>query len=116
VPATAAGPADGDGWHPLRVGAAPGQVEQVTVADVAVLVCNLGGAPYAYRDGCPTCGADFSGGALHADVLRCAGCAAEYDVRLAGRAVSGAVANLEPLPLLPDGDSWRLALPQRALA
>jgi len=113
--AAATGAGDGDGWHPLRVGAAPGHVEQLTVADVAVLVCNLGGAPYAYRDTCPTCGVDLSGGALFADVLRCAGCAGEYDVRLAGRALAGAVANLEPLPLLPDGDGWRVALPQRVM-
>jgi Fe-S cluster biogenesis protein NfuA len=44
--------------------------------------------------------------------LTCPRCTAEYDVRLAGRAVTPEGAPpLDALPLLPEGSGWKVAIP-----
>jgi Fe-S cluster biogenesis protein NfuA len=75
-----------------------------------IVVCRLGGALYAYRDACPACGTALSGGALDGAALVCGGCAARYDVRLAGAALDGGVHHLDPLPLLADDRGVRIAV------
>ena len=102
----------GDGWAHLEVSVAAGRVARREVAGLALAVCSLGGTPYAYRDECPGCGARLSDGTLDGDVLACAGCAGRYDVRLAGRSLQGDGRHLAPLPLLPEGTGWRVAVPQ----
>jgi Fe-S cluster biogenesis protein NfuA len=78
----------------------------------ALLVCRLDRTWYAYADLCPTCGIGLTDVAseLSGDLLRCGGCGAGYDVRLAGKAADGSGRHLNPLPLLDDDAGVRVAL------
>jgi len=101
-----------DGWHQLDLVASPGQVQHLTVAGLDVMVANLAGTYFAYRNGCPMCSSALHHGRLDGDRLTCPRCTAEYDVRLAGRALAPVGAPpLEALPLLPDRDGWKVAIP-----
>ncbi|MGH3344275.1 MAG: NifU family protein [Carbonactinosporaceae bacterium] len=91
----------------------PGEVRLVDVAGTPVVVCNVGGELYAYRDGCPACGASLSGAALAEGVLGCT-CHSRYDARLAGRRLDGSGVHLSPLPLLTEGGRTRIAVPAQA--
>ncbi|WP_435221334.1 NifU family protein [Streptomyces sp. Tue6028] len=82
------------------------------VAGQALLLVRLPGQLYAYRDRCPACGTGLADAALDGDRLRCSQCAAEFDVRTAGR---GALGHLEPVPLLEESGSVRVALPGELL-
>ena len=106
----------GDGWHPVELTAEPGALQRLP--DLGVVAANLGGTYYAYRDRCPGCGADLGDARLTGDELQCTGCDRRFDARLAGRALDAdADADpLAPVPLLPDGARWRLALPRAAVS
>jgi Fe-S cluster biogenesis protein NfuA/nitrite reductase/ring-hydroxylating ferredoxin subunit len=105
----------GGAWTRLDgvAGLLPGQLRVVEAAGVAVLVCSAAGSLYAYRNGCPGCGAALDGGALAGAELACPACGRRYDVRLAGRGLDGSGLHLEPLPLLADGGEVRVAVPQQ---
>ncbi|MFD3400834.1 NifU family protein [Kribbella sp. NPDC058693] len=98
-----------DGWHQLDLVPPPGQVQHLTVGGLDVMVANLAGALFAYRNTCPACASALHHGRLDGDRLTCPRCTAQYDVRLAGRAVVGSP--LEALPLLPEGSGWKVAIP-----
>jgi Fe-S cluster biogenesis protein NfuA/nitrite reductase/ring-hydroxylating ferredoxin subunit len=101
-----------DGWHPLDLAVPSGQVQHLTVAGLDLLVANLAGTFFAYRNNRAVCSSAVHHGRLDGDRLTCPRCAAEYDVRLAGRALAPDDAPpLEPLPLLPDGAGWKVAIP-----
>jgi Fe-S cluster biogenesis protein NfuA/nitrite reductase/ring-hydroxylating ferredoxin subunit len=108
---------DTEGWHRLDLATAPGQVQKLVVADLELLVANLAGTFFAYRNNCPTCSSVLQHGRLDGDELTCPRCTAVYDVRLAGRALAPVGAPpLEALPLLPDDTGWKVAVPGRQLA
>jgi Fe-S cluster biogenesis protein NfuA/nitrite reductase/ring-hydroxylating ferredoxin subunit len=101
----------GPRWRHLPAGDLPadGEFRAVTVERRALLVCRSAGTWYAYADFCPGCGASLSAaGELSGDVLSC-GCAAQYDIRLAGKAMTG-YTHLDPVPLLEDEAGLRVAL------
>ena len=105
---------ESDAWHHLDLVTAPGQVQKLVVADLELLVANLDGTFFAYRNNCPVCSSVLQHGHLEGDELTCPRCTAVYDVRLAGRALApvGSVP-LEALPLLPDAGGWKVAVPGR---
>jgi Fe-S cluster biogenesis protein NfuA/nitrite reductase/ring-hydroxylating ferredoxin subunit len=88
-----------------------GSVTGVSVGGMNMVLCNVGGNLYAYRDRCPACGSALAGGSLNDRVLVCPKCAGGYDVTLAGRATSDDQSHLDPLPLLTDQGRVRVALP-----
>jgi Fe-S cluster biogenesis protein NfuA/nitrite reductase/ring-hydroxylating ferredoxin subunit len=105
---SAPGPAH---WHTVVPARLPHRAETLVTAQVdgaRLLLVRLPDGLYAYRDRCPACGARLGDAVLAGDLLRCAGCGAEYDVRHAGRGAGG---HLDPLPLLQEDDSVRIALP-----
>jgi Fe-S cluster biogenesis protein NfuA/nitrite reductase/ring-hydroxylating ferredoxin subunit len=103
-----------EGWHKLDLVTAPGQMQKLVVADLELLVANLSGTFFAYRNSCPTCSSALQHGELTGDQLTCPRCTAVYDVRLAGRALAPVGAPpLEALPLLPDDTGWKVAVPGR---
>ncbi|HET7659905.1 MAG TPA: NifU family protein [Oryzihumus sp.] len=114
VEAAEAAEVSDDGWAHLEVAVAAGHVARRLVGGLPVAVCALGSTPYAYRDACATCAAPLSGGTLEGEELTCAACGSRYDVRLAGRSLSPDGRHLDPLPLLPEGTGWRVALPREA--
>jgi nitrite reductase/ring-hydroxylating ferredoxin subunit len=81
------------------------------IADgVPVLLCAVRGTLYAYRDACASCGASMASGHLDREILTCPECAAQYNVRLAGKGVTDVGAHLDPLPLLSDSQGVRVAI------
>jgi len=74
------------------------------VAGASLLFVALDGGRYAYRPGCPACGASLAGAALAGPELRCGGCGTRYDVRHAGRGLDASEHHLEPVPLLVGAD------------
>ncbi len=97
-------------WAHLESTAPSGATTVVEVDGEAILLANLAGTAYAYRDRCPRCTASLAGSRLSGDELACPTCGALYDVRLAGRGADAEAGHLEPLPLLPDGTGWKVAL------
>jgi Fe-S cluster biogenesis protein NfuA/nitrite reductase/ring-hydroxylating ferredoxin subunit len=77
-----------------------------------VLVCSVRGTLYAYRDSCAGCGTSLADGQLDREVLTCPGCAARYNVRLAGKHLDDPELHLDPLPLLADSQGVRVAVPE----
>jgi Fe-S cluster biogenesis protein NfuA/nitrite reductase/ring-hydroxylating ferredoxin subunit len=102
------------GWTPLN-GPLPSRdgVVALDAGPVRLVLCDVGGALYAYLDACPVCGASLARGVLRAGSLGCPQCGARFDVRRAGRATEGTARpeHLEPIPLLRDGRGVRVALP-----
>jgi Fe-S cluster biogenesis protein NfuA/nitrite reductase/ring-hydroxylating ferredoxin subunit len=102
-----AGPPQADGaW--TAAGELPevrdGEPVVMDVAGAPLLFVALDGGRYAYRPGCPACGASLAGAALAGAELRCAGCGTRYDVRHAGRGLDASEHHLEPVPLLVGAD------------
>ena len=104
-----------DHWHPLQLDVPPRTMRRVAVAEEHLLVANLDGTLVAYLDRCPSCQDPVSDGVLDGDALTCSGCAAAYDVRLAGRTPLADL-QLVPVPLLPERGAWKVALPSTVTA
>jgi Fe-S cluster biogenesis protein NfuA/nitrite reductase/ring-hydroxylating ferredoxin subunit len=85
-------------------GLAGGQTLVQDVAGEALLFCRLERRMYAYRSGCPCCGASLGDGVLAGTQLECSGCGHTFDVRRAGRCVDAPEWHLDPVPLLVDHD------------
>jgi Fe-S cluster biogenesis protein NfuA/nitrite reductase/ring-hydroxylating ferredoxin subunit len=97
-------------WHRFTVGPPPGRLHELP--ELELFLANPGDALFAYRNECRVCSSPLHHGALAQDFLTCPQCGARYDVRLAGRSLDGGEP-LVPLPLLPDGDGWKVAVPRR---
>ncbi len=89
----------------------PGTMAALDVGGYNVLLLSAADSLYAYRNACASCGATLDGGSLDGTVVRCAGCGAGFDARLAGRGIDDDTTYLDPLPLLADERSVRIALP-----
>jgi len=101
------------GWVTLPDIGPPSSRPVTASADgTSVLVCSVRGTLYAYLDACAGCGSSLADGVLQRELLTCPGCAARYDVRLAGRCLDDPAVHLSPLPLLTDSQGVRVALPQ----
>jgi len=118
--AAGGGGADGGaeaGWVTLPSIGPPSSRPVTASADgTSVLVCSVRGTLYAYLDACAACGSSLADGVLQRELLTCPGCAARYDVRLAGKCLDDPAVHLSPLPLLADSQGVRVALPQAVRA
>jgi Fe-S cluster biogenesis protein NfuA/nitrite reductase/ring-hydroxylating ferredoxin subunit len=94
----------------VTAGVAVGQVARLTLGGAAIVVCRVAEDLYAYRDRCPGCGSAVGGGELHEASLACPGCGRVYDVRLAGRCFDVPGLHLDPLPLLAEDGTVRVAV------
>ncbi|MFF2852766.1 NifU family protein [Streptomyces sp. NPDC058001] len=112
------GPEAPDGpvqWHTVSPPALPAGDRSTHVTEVGghpLLLVRLPGNLYAYRDRCPSCGGGLGAAVLDGESLRCARCAAQFDVRRAGHGDRG---HLEPVPLLEEDGAVRVALPGELL-
>lgn len=104
---------NGGSWVQLpNIGPPSSRPVSASADGAAVVVCAVRGTLYAYRDTCAQCGASLADGALEREILTCAGCGAQYNVRLAGQGLGDyAALHLEPLPLLADSEGVRVAVP-----
>ena len=89
---------------------ANGGTSAAEVNGVPILFLQIEDALYAYRNGCAVCGAALDAGVLHGAELRCAQCGHQYDARRAGRCLDAPDKQLEPIPLLAQDDTIKLAL------
>jgi Fe-S cluster biogenesis protein NfuA/nitrite reductase/ring-hydroxylating ferredoxin subunit len=89
----------------------PGQMTALDVGGASVLLLNAATSLYAYRNACAACGSALDSGTLKRTVLRCPSCGSAFDVQLAGRGVDDPDVHLDPLPLLADEHSVRVAMP-----
>lgn len=92
----------------------PGQMTAMDVGGTSVLLVNAATSLYAYRNVCVSCGSALDAGTLQRTVLRCPSCGSAFDVQLAGRGVDDPDVHLDPLPLLADEHSVRVAMPAGA--
>jgi Fe-S cluster biogenesis protein NfuA/nitrite reductase/ring-hydroxylating ferredoxin subunit len=90
---------------------APGAVTGASAGGKALVVANVAGDLLAYRNRCAGCGGALDHGDLAGGTLHCPSCARGFELPLAGRCVSEAGLQLEPVPLLrEDGGGVRVAL------
>jgi nitrite reductase/ring-hydroxylating ferredoxin subunit len=80
------------------------------VAGVPLVVANVEGTLLAYRDRCAGCGGPLRHGTLLAGALTCAVCGRSFFLPRAGRSLDGDGLQLEPVPLLREGEAARVAL------
>ena len=78
---------------------AAGDLSTVEVNGTRVLLCNLGGQLYAYRDICPECQSSLQTGALDHDTLKCPH-GHSFDIRHAGAGIDHREYHLDPFPLI----------------
>jgi Fe-S cluster biogenesis protein NfuA/nitrite reductase/ring-hydroxylating ferredoxin subunit len=90
---------------------AAGELRATEAGELSLVVCRLDEQLYAYRDTCPCCGCVLHGAELRGEVLVCPSCQRRYNIRLAGRGVGHGDGQLEPLPLLCQNGTVRIALP-----
>ncbi|HUJ07887.1 MAG TPA: NifU family protein [Streptosporangiaceae bacterium] len=108
-------PESATGWFTLpEVGPPSSRPVAATAGGTAVVLCSVRGTLYAYRDTCARCGSSLSSGLLDREELACPGCAARYNVRLAGQGIDDPALHLDPLPLLADSLGVRVAVAEVA--
>jgi len=102
---------NGHGWLILPNGGdlQPGEMKRTDLAGMPLIVCNLGGNLYAYRDCCPVCGLPLECFALAESQLRCR-LGHRYDVRHAGRSLEKPHLHLDPFPLLVENGVVKMAV------
>src|SRR5213078_3205518 len=94
-------------------GVEPGRLARLDLQGSPIVVCRVGESLYAYRDTCPACNSAVAGGRLEGlekSGLVCPGCERTYDVRLAGRCLDSDGLHLDPLPLLAEEGTVRVAV------
>jgi Fe-S cluster biogenesis protein NfuA/nitrite reductase/ring-hydroxylating ferredoxin subunit len=99
-------------WFPVRdlADVEDGAMRPAAVAGNALIVANVDGSLLAYRDRCADCAAPLQGSTLVEGVLCCAGCGRRYYLPRAGRSLDDDGLQLDPIPLLAENGSIRVAL------
>ena len=96
-------------WHTLALDP-PIALAATDVEGVPLFVANVDGTLLAYRNTCASCGGAFDGGALDAGALSCPGCSRSYFLPQAGRSMDDDHLQLQPVPLLREGEAIKVAL------
>lgn len=91
-------------------GLANGGTMATDIQGFPVLFLKIEDAFYAYRNTCPVCGEPLTSGVLKEAELRCRRCEHHYDARRAGRCLDAPDKQLEPIPLLVQDNTIKLAL------
>ena len=76
----------------------------------SILLADVEGTLLAYADTCASCGGDLHDGELSSGALRCAHCGRSFFLPAAGRSMDGERLQLDPVPLLREGERLRVAL------
>jgi Fe-S cluster biogenesis protein NfuA/nitrite reductase/ring-hydroxylating ferredoxin subunit len=82
------------------------------VGGVPLIVGNVEGTLLAYRNRCASCGGPLHGGELSAGALTCPGCGRSFFLPRAGRSLDDDGLQLDPVPLLRENGSVKVALAQ----
>lgn len=87
-----------------------GGLASLDVAGRPLVVANVDGTLLAYRDACASCGGPLGQGSLSGGALSCPACGRSFFLPRAGRSLDDEHIQLEPVPLLRDQGSVRVAL------
>jgi Fe-S cluster biogenesis protein NfuA/nitrite reductase/ring-hydroxylating ferredoxin subunit len=82
------------------------------VGGTPLVIANVEGTLLAYVDRCASCGGALRGGELSAGALACPSCGRSFFLPRAGRSLDDERLQLDPVPLLRDQGSVRVALSQ----
>jgi Fe-S cluster biogenesis protein NfuA/nitrite reductase/ring-hydroxylating ferredoxin subunit len=98
-------------------------LSSMSVGGLAVIVCRIAEALFAYRDSCAACGSALGGATVEkrlgqsgSAVLTCPSCRAHFDIRRAGVGIDDETLHLEPLPLLERDGVIEIAVPSGVAA
>jgi Fe-S cluster biogenesis protein NfuA/nitrite reductase/ring-hydroxylating ferredoxin subunit len=96
-------------WHTLNLDP-PLALATADVEGVPLFIANVDGTLLAYRNTCASCGGSMDGGALEQGALRCPGCGRSFFLPQAGRSMDDEHLQLQPIPLLREGEAIKVAL------
>ena len=96
-------------WHSLDI-APPVRLSTTEVAGLSLFVANVEGTLLAYRNVCASCNGPLEGGDLDGGALECPACGRRYFLPQAGRSMDDERLQLEPIPLLREGEGIKVAL------
>jgi Fe-S cluster biogenesis protein NfuA/nitrite reductase/ring-hydroxylating ferredoxin subunit len=98
-------------WVDLdRLDVPAGEMVAADVAGSPLVIANVDGTLLAYRDACAACGGALHGGELQEGALRCPACARTFFLPRAGRSMDDERLQLEPVPLLHEDGSVKVAV------
>jgi Fe-S cluster biogenesis protein NfuA/nitrite reductase/ring-hydroxylating ferredoxin subunit len=106
------GPAPTPSWFEVdRLDLVPvGHMVGAEVGGEELVVANVDGTLLAYANTCADCGGPLDGGELKDGTLACPGCSRTFFLPAAGRSMDDERLQLEPVPLLREQGSVRVAL------
>jgi Fe-S cluster biogenesis protein NfuA/nitrite reductase/ring-hydroxylating ferredoxin subunit len=109
----AAAPGPATSWFAVDgIGAlAAEQLAGAEVAGTRLVIANVEGTLLAYRDTCASCGGPLDRGELSAGALTCPACGRSFFLPRAGRSLDDERLQLDPVPLLRENGSVKVALP-----
>jgi Fe-S cluster biogenesis protein NfuA/nitrite reductase/ring-hydroxylating ferredoxin subunit len=88
----------------------PDGLAAAEVGGMPLVIGNVEGTLLAYRNACVSCGGALDAGMLSAGALTCPGCGRSFFLPRAGRSLDDDDIQLEPVPLLRENGSVRVAL------
>lgn len=99
-------------WLDLAAGLMPadGRMATTEAGSFNILIANVSGSLLAFRDRCASCESDLSSGELVGGVLACPQCERRFYLPRAGRSMDEDKLLLEPVPLLAQDGSVRIAV------
>ena len=97
-----------NGLEALQVGT----LKAITLADKALIFCQIDGTYYAYYNRCSACQMPLRDSRLDGTTLTCSSCGQQYDVHHAGKRIDASPLFLEPIPLLVEENTVRVMLPK----
>ena len=95
-------------WHTLNLD--PPLARRQPMSRASLFIANVDGTLLAYRNTCASCGGSMDGGALEQGALRCPGCGRSFFLPQAGRSMDDEHLQLQPIPLLREGEAIKVAL------
>ncbi|MDP9190013.1 MAG: NifU family protein [Actinomycetota bacterium] len=99
-------------WLELAEGLMPaeGRVATTDAGSMNILIANVSGSLLAFRDRCASCESQLASGELKGGVLACPECERRFYLPRAGRSMDEDKLLLEPVPLLAQDGSVRIAV------
>jgi Fe-S cluster biogenesis protein NfuA/nitrite reductase/ring-hydroxylating ferredoxin subunit len=89
---------------------APGELRPVAMGEVNVLLANVDGETYAFRDGCAVDGLPLAGGRLTGEVLVCPWHNCAYDARTGRRVDDASAPGLAVIPVAVQDGTVKVAV------
>lgn len=86
------------------------ELRVIEIGDINLLVCNVAGTFYAFRNSCAHRGLSLEKGMLEGPMLTCPWHGYQFDLRQGGRCLTDPVLRLDALPIAVENEVVRVAL------